>query len=63
MIWGKKHEDKYDPFEPHEWFAWRPVQLMDGRWIWWERIMRHKYLGRDSTGVEYYLIDQDKEEL
>jgi hypothetical protein len=25
---------------PHYWFAWRPVRLVDGRWVWWHGLAR-----------------------
>lgn len=34
MVWGTK--TKYW----HTWFAWRPVQFEDGRWVWFERVDR-----------------------
>lgn len=28
----------------HVWYAWRPVKMLDGRWIWLERVMRIHYM-------------------
>ena len=42
IAWHQKHR------RPHRWFAWRPVNLDDGRTAWMERVVRHKtdVLGR-----------------
>ena len=37
MIWGTSDADKEKWFS---WFAWYPVQLLDGRWAWLQRIER-----------------------
>lgn len=34
-------QEKYDSLgnllsKGHYWFAWRPVKLITGEWIWWE---------------------------
>jgi len=36
MIWGKTNTQRLAIYEKHKWFAWYPVKLNDGRWIWWE---------------------------
>lgn len=36
MIWGTRKEDR---IPDHDWrtrFAWVPVRLEDGRWLWWD---------------------------
>lgn len=38
MIWGFKHGE-YPPAQVV--FAWYPVRLVDGRWAWWETVIRH----------------------
>ncbi len=35
MIWGKKHSHN----EYYLWFAWYPVTLNNGQWVWWEKVM------------------------
>ena len=42
MIWGKKTNEKLWMYRRHRWFAWRPVRLEDGRWIWLEVVIREK---------------------
>lgn len=34
MIFGKTTTEKQAKFRSGIWFAWRPVQLKDGRWCW-----------------------------
>ena len=37
MIWGvNKHN-----WEP--WFAWRPVKMIDGLWVWLQKVERTTY--------------------
>jgi hypothetical protein len=41
MIWGKLKKEYYSRMEKKDktnWFAWRPMKLRDGRWIWMERV-------------------------
>jgi len=47
MIWGITDAARYERrqarlaalyYKPYRWFAWRPVRLDDGRWVWWEWI-------------------------
>ncbi len=56
MIFGLTFKDKD---KPQIWFAWRPVQLTnDGRWIWWEKIIRQRDGRRYSWW--YSLIKESK---
>jgi hypothetical protein len=32
----------------HWWFAWRPVRLVDGRWVWLRRVMRRLWYFPDG---------------
>ena len=54
MIWGKTTSEKIaEIYSVSKWFAWYPIQLKDGRWIWWEYVWLHKcrsYL----TGTNYH---------
>ncbi len=34
MIWGRKQGE----IRTYIWFAWYPVYLDDGRWVWWEKV-------------------------
>ncbi len=51
MIWGRTKEEQWMIREKwkqnHEketlWFAWRPVRLKDGRWVWWQTVRRRYY--------------------
>ena len=41
MIWGKtykqnRHDIESQWTEGKNWYAWHPVQIEDGRWIWRE---------------------------
>jgi len=35
------------------WFAWYPVRLHDGRWVWLERITKHYDVYEDHRGLLY----------
>jgi hypothetical protein len=39
VTFGRRHEPR-DLTRWHFWWAWRPVQLKDGRWAWLERVGR-----------------------
>ena len=47
MIWGKSHSDVMAEYrvaqEPKAWFAWRPVELGDGRKVWLQTVKRHAH--------------------
>ena len=53
MIWGKTFKQKrIERIAVNaRWFAWKPVQLNDGRWIWWTRLQR---VYRDNWGGPWY---------
>lgn len=40
-------------FESEDWFAWRPVRTVDGKWQWWTWVFRRRRLGWLSSGWEY----------
>ena len=42
MIWGKTTYEQLWEYRRHKWFAWYPVTLDNGRWVWWEYIWRQK---------------------
>lgn len=50
MIWGKTTEEQLKVYHKHKWFAWYPVTLDDGRWVWWEWIWERleSHRGSDS---------------
>jgi hypothetical protein len=31
--------------EAEDWFAWHPVRLASGKWVWLEWVFRHRTLG------------------
>jgi hypothetical protein len=45
MIWGKtfKQQEREQENKDMSWFAWYPIQLTNGRWLWWEYVRRFKY--------------------
>ncbi len=47
--------DKFDEIyhKPHYWFAWYPVQLESGEWVWWEIVTRQS-VGAISKVFEYF---------
>lgn len=50
MIWGKTIEKQLWMYRRHKWFAWYPVKLNDGRWVWWEIIWQQKECHRGGDG-------------
>jgi len=39
MIWGMTNKQKGETiYSQKKWFAWRPVKLKDGQWVWWEYV-------------------------
>jgi len=49
MIIGRKYHKKKG-----FWFAWRPVQVDDGRWVWLHRVWYEKRI----DGYIYYLCGE-----
>ena len=65
MIWGrtftKRKYDKESKWpEGKNWYAWRPVILEDGRWIWREWIWREYHSSWGDGWYDYYM---DKEQM
>ncbi len=48
MIWGSTYETQNLKLIWNEWFAWHPVQLLDGRWVCGQTILR-KYWKPEGT--------------
>ena len=48
MKFGRRTLDK---LKPHLWFAWYPVTLLDGRWVWLEYVRRRRV--EDDFSVKY----------
>lgn len=45
MIFGETHEQRDKRMTtPHEWFAWHPVPLRNGRFVWLQRVVRWREL-------------------
>jgi len=43
MIWGKtKAEIIAEARKGRWWYAWRPIWLDDGRWVWLHRVWTYK---------------------
>jgi hypothetical protein len=42
MRWGPPKEKKKKP-KYQLWFAWYPVRLYKGRWMWWEWCIRTQF--------------------
>jgi len=41
MLWGMLNSERADLGKWHEWFAWYPVHLEDGRWLWLQKVKRN----------------------
>ena len=58
MIWGRTTKQYLKKkFSLHEWFAWRPVMLRDGRYAWLHIVNRQRRLtqeGYDHTVLTDY---------
>lgn len=59
MIWGRTTTEKFTKiYSVGKKFAWLPVQLKDGRWIWWEYVWKHSwttaYWGDNGYHYERY---------
>ena len=55
MIWGKTNKEKEDwqKKKDSHWFVWYPIQLVDGRWVWWEFVIRESWCSWDGSYYEY----------
>lgn len=54
MIWGKTTSEKLITiYSVNQWFVWRPVQLKNGRWIWWEYVWKHSWSSYFDSGYHY----------
>ena len=54
MIWGETTKEMLNRvFGKHKWFAYRPVKLKDGRWVWWQLIYKQEMAGRGGNWVDY----------
>jgi len=62
MIWGTKNKIKKPWRITWFWFAWRPVKLLDGRWVWWQKVEKFyvRYTGRDWI-TRYLEIEKAEE--
>ncbi len=38
MIWGMRYNEKRN----YIWFAWYPIKLINGQWIWLEKVKAQK---------------------
>jgi hypothetical protein len=48
MQWG------VDKTTWHRWYAWRPVRLMNGKWVWLEYVERTSYFNPEvAWNVSY----------
>lgn len=49
MRWRTSYERDW-----HPWFAWRPVHLHNGDWVWLERVERYVRRNRTLFGYRAY---------
>jgi hypothetical protein len=42
MVWGKQYSAReyFDITKPHIVWAYVPHQMVDGRWVWWQLVVR-----------------------
>ena len=63
MIFGKKDEEATDVGQWHWRFAYLPVPIYDGRWIWWEKYLYRFSCGHPDNGLGVYLSPQPQRRL
>ncbi len=56
MIWGKtdKQRKEIQDQKDRNWFAWRPIHLVDGRWCWLQRVSREFWVTWGGSGYNYF---------
>lgn len=56
LAWREKYYHTW-----HKWFAWYPIQLRNGRKVWWQTIYRKRYnpINRSNWYWEYKLKGGD----
>jgi hypothetical protein len=52
MIYGRKKR------VPYRWFAWRPVRIRDGRWVWRQWVARCDVGNWGGPGYHYDLLPE-----
>ena len=56
MIWGETDEQRHARrYTWHRWFAWRPVRVNDGRWVWRETVARKRVDG--INGMKWWAYE------
>lgn len=62
MIWGKTDEEQknIEKAKDARWFAWHPVKLKNGRWVWLERVARTLWGCWDGGYYEYKEISNEQ---
>lgn len=61
MIWGKfTKEEKEGSGSLCQWFAWHPVRLRDGRWVWWETVWLHEWTSQSFGGRGHHYEPYNK---
>lgn len=60
MIWGKTtiERKKKQQAKEKKWFAWYPIHLVDGRWVWLEYVSYETYGSWDGTWCEFKLYEK-----
>ncbi len=62
MIWGKSYQEKkiIKNRKNDNWYAWHPVQLVTGRWVWLQRIKRvsHRVVGGGWSGPAWWVYEE-----
>lgn len=53
MIWGNKRKQECMG-SVCQWFAWHPVRLRDGRWVWWETVWLHEWTTKAGDIGRHY---------
>ena len=62
MIWGKITSEKCETiYSVSKRFAWHPIQLTDGQWVWWEYVWKHSWASYLSSGYRYERCGKVKE--
>lgn len=60
MIFGRVKVEILEYVGHRQWFAWYPVKLDDGRWLWLEKVWIKEYHHWGGTDKEYFLLGDKK---
>lgn len=68
MIWGRTSVERFEKWRArrdadeqwHEWYAWRPVILNDGRWTWLQPVWRKLHTSYYGDAYWHYSTEREQ---